>query len=86
MADIIDLKTKKAPIKLLDPKVQELFNIGTSIDKLVINAVQQGHDLFEISAIIAHRLGECIKNLPAKEQQAEILIDIILRRAGLRNG
>lgn len=80
MGDVIDLKQK------IDPKVKELFDIGTAIDKMVIEGVEKGFDLFEISAIIAHRLGECIRNLPAKEHQADILIDVILKRSGLDNG
>lgn len=79
MADIIDFKPK------LDPKVKELFEIGTTIDQMVIEAVGKGFDLFEISAILSHRLGECIRNLPEKEHQADILIDIILKKAGLNN-
>lgn len=80
MADILDFKKK------VDPKVMELFEIGTTIDEMVIAGVQKGFDLFEISGIISHRLGECIRNLPNKEHQADILIDIILKRAGLSNG
>jgi hypothetical protein len=77
VGDILDFKKK------VDPKVMELFTIGTNIDAMVISAVQNGFVLFEVSAIISHRLGECIKNLPAKEQQADILFDIIIKRAEL---
>lgn len=68
-----------------DPKVKELFQIGTTIDTLVIEAVGKGLNLFEISAIIGHRLGECIRNLPDPKHQGDIIIDIVLKRAGLSN-
>lgn len=68
-----------------DPKVKELFEIGTTIDSMVIDAVGRGFDLFEISAIIGHRLGECIRNLPNPEHQGDVIIEIVLKRAGLSN-
>lgn len=80
MSNVIDLNIKK------DPKAVKLFELGGDVDQLVLFYVNEhGLDLFEISAIISHRLGECIKHLPAKEHQADILIDIILKRAGLSN-
>lgn len=71
--------------KPLDPKVKQLFEIGTAIDKLVLDGVASGLDLFEVAGILSHRLGEVIKNLPAKEHQADVLFSIILKRAELSN-
>lgn len=84
MGDVIDLKKKFK--ESLHPHAMPLFELGGQIDNLVLSYVEKGFDLFEISGIISHRLGECIRNLPAKEHQADILIDIILKRAGLDNG
>lgn len=80
MDNIIDFK------KPLDPKVKELHELGLAIDALILETVGKGFELFEVSGIIAHRLGECVRNLKYPDQGADIIIDIILKKAGLSNG
>lgn len=78
MSNVIDLNSKK------DPQAVKLFELGGDIDQLVLFYVNNhGLDLFEVAGVISHRLGECIRNLPSPEHQGDILIDIVLKRAGI---
>lgn len=81
MADVIDLNSRK------DPLAVKLFELGGDIDQLILFYIDTYKlDLFEVAGVISHRLGECIRNLPSPEHQGDVLIDIVLTRAGLNNG
>lgn len=80
MSDILQFK------KPLDAKARELHDLGLTIDGLVLDYVGKGFELFEVSGILAHRLGECIRNLPDKDKALDILIDVILKKADQPNG
>lgn len=69
--------------KPVDPKVKELFDFGLAIDNLVLDGVSSGLELFELAGILSNRLGEVIRNLPAKEHQVDVLLNIILKQAEL---
>jgi hypothetical protein len=82
MTDIIDLNSKRKQVT--DPKVVELYTLGITIDELILEYVDKGFDLFEVSAVLSHRLGECISNIhDRKEEKVDTIIDIILKKAGL---
>lgn len=79
MGDIVDFK------KSMDPKTRQLWDLGCIIDALVIEYVGKGFELFEVGGIMAHRLGEVVKNLPDKDKATDIYLDIILKKAGQSN-
>lgn len=80
--------TKQAPPthQTPDPKVEELYQLGLSFDKLVLEAATKGLTLFEIAGIMSHRLGEVVRVMPHKEYQIDLLLEILLKRAGINNG
>lgn len=98
--NVVDIKSKKPkkankkqPAKqptqtpqVPDPKVEELYQLGLSFDKLVLDAATKGLSLFEIAGIMSHRLGEVVRVMPHKEYQIDLLIEILLKRAGFENG
>lgn len=80
-------KTKKTietpPPPSNDPKVERLYQLGLNFDKLVLEAADDGLSLFEIAGIMSHRLGEVVRVMPYKEHQVDLLLEILLKRAGL---
>ena len=83
MADIIDLH-KNRPV---DPKAQELVDLGANIDQVVIYFYGLGLDLYEIGGVLSHRLGELVRNLPKEniDKALDIYVDIILKKADQPN-
>jgi len=81
--NVIDLTKliKPSPLKQTDPKTQDLKELGTAIDKLIISNVFKGVDLFEVCGILANRLGEAIRYLPDRELRTDILIEVLLKRS-----
>ena len=74
--NLIKLKPK------LDPKVAKLVKLGKDIDDLVVAAIEDQLASPEVCAVVSHRLGHYLSLFANKEDQLDVMLDILLTEAG----
>jgi hypothetical protein len=56
-------------------------DLGLEFDRVVINAILEGQNLYDIGAVMSHRLGELIKHMPDHTVALIALMNITMKRA-----
>lgn len=69
--------------KKVSKEAIQLFNLGTSVDDLILHYVKKDFDPREIAVVLGHRIGELVRTLDDKKEVLVTVVETMNKRAGV---
>jgi hypothetical protein len=67
----------------VDPNILKLKEVSDQLDRVLIGALEDDVDAHELSGLVAHRLGNLIKNLDEKSKLWLVCEKVLKRQANI---